>query len=270
MYKIYKTLILIILILIPILLLSCNQRTSVQNQDNNINDNILIEDLTGKVFDEFIKSKHFEIYYEKNNLSSEIYAKNFLHELEDNYNRILNFFNLKEDSIPIVKIYLYSNYEEFRNSIFEEVSFDVTITNVTGYTLGPSKFYLAYRNDRNITITAIHEFVHCVTFNSLNTELIPSWLGEGIAMYLSQDSDKYIEYYPSFAENGLPSHYELNDYDNRYIYGYSLVEYIYVEFGKEKLLELLRGGNIYDILKISEKDFSEGWRSYIINVLQNV
>jgi len=264
----YKKLILFMLILISVMLSGCNEAVDRENSEavkDDIVENVPFKDCAGKTFDESSTSKHFEIYYEKANDSDKIYAKSILLELENNYDRILNFFKLKEGSLPTVKVYLYPNYEQFRSSVLEEISFDVdNISGIVGYTLGPDKFYLTYENRGYITDIAVHEFVHCVTFNITYSELIPTWLFEGVAMYLSQDKDKNADFYPNFAENGLPQLDELNGYSNRYFYGYSLAEYIYMEFGKEKLLELVRGGTIENVLKLTEDEFREGWKSYII------
>ena len=273
MKKLFKLIVGFIVLAFAILQLSCNQQTDKKSNyfeyDNidyigEIQEKGYFEDLNGKIFNEYMKSEHFEIYYDKDNSSDKIYAKSVLNELENNYDRVLNFFNLKDGSLPVVKINLYPDYDQFRMSIFKEISFDIdNMRGISGYTLGPSKFYLTYQNNKYVTRTAVHEFVHCVTFNFTYVELMPIWLFEGLAMYLSQDKDIYIDYYPGFAEKGLPLSYELDDYSNRYIYGYSLVEYIDVKFGRDKLLDLLKNGDIEETLGITEEDFSEGWKDFI-------
>ncbi len=57
----------------------------------------------------------------------------------------------------------------------------------------------------------------------------------------------------------------LDDYSNRYIYGYSLVEYIDVKFCREKLLNLVKSGDIEETLGVTEQAFNEGWKDFISN-----
>jgi len=263
----------IFLLAFIILLSGCNQYTN--NSSNNIIDDDNIEEIqekgyfkdsNDKIFNEYITNDHFEVFYDKNNALDGIYAKSVMQELDINYDRVLAFFGLKDDSLSKINIYLYSNYDQFRMSIFNEVAIDVdSMGGAGGYTLGPNKLYLMYEDNKYITMTAVHEFIHCVTFNFANSDTIPNWLFEGLAMYLSQDKDRYKDSYKEFAELGFPSFYKLNDYSNRYIYGYSLVEYIDTEFGREKLFDLLKSadGDIEKILQVSEEDFREGWKTYI-------
>lgn len=267
--KSFKMIISILLITFIILQTGCNRPTN--SNDNVTFDNIreiqekgFFKDSNNKIFNEYITSDNFEVFYDKNNSLDVIYAKSIIKELDNNYDRILDFFSLKDDSLSKFKIYLYSSYDEFRMSVFKEIAFDVDdMGGAGGYTLGPNKLYLMYENNKYITKTAVHEFVHCITYNFNYSDMIPNWLFEGLAMYLSQDKDRYIDSYKEFAEVGLPSYYKLNDYSNRYIYGYSLVEYIDKEFGRDKLLELLKNSDIEKVLKVSEENFREGWRFYI-------
>lgn len=223
------------------------------------------EDDAENKFNAYYCSDHFEIYYDDTNTNNKMYAVSISKELENNYDRILNFFEVKTENIPIVKINLYPQYEQFRQAILKEIYFDVNdMGGTTGYALGPNKIYIMYENQKDISITAIHEFVHCVTYNFAPEKNLPSWLFEGIAMYLSQENDYYKDKCTEFIEDGLPPDYKLNDYFNRYIYGYSLVEYVINEYGKEGLLELVSSnGNIEEVLHISQADFNEGWRKFI-------
>lgn len=268
-----KILVSMILLAFTILQSGCNQHTN--NSSNNIiyDDNIkeiqekgYFKDSNDKIFNEYITNDHFEVFYDKNNTLDGIYAQSVIQELDNSYDRVLGFFGLEDDSLSKTKIYLYSNYDQFRMSIFKEIAFDVDdMGGAGGYTLGPSKLYLMYENNKYITMTAVHEFVHCVTFDFTCSDTIQNWLFEGLAMYLSQDKDRYKDSYIEFAEIGLPSFYKLNDYSNRYLYGYSLVEYIDTEFGREKLLDLLKDGNgdFKKVLQVSENEFREGWKTYI-------
>jgi len=239
--------------------------TNNNNRIKEIEEVGFFEDNAGNKFNAYYNSNHFEIYYDNKNVNNKMYAMSISKELENNYDRILNFFEVKKENMPIVKINLYPQYEQFRQSILKEMYFDVNdVGGAAGYTLGPNKIHIMYENQRHISITAIHEFVHCVTYNFTPKKDLPSWIFEGIAMYLSQEDDYYKDKYPEFIEEGLPQKYRLNDYLNRYIYGYSMVEYIINESSKEALLELISSNeNIEEVLHISQTDFNEGWRKFI-------
>lgn len=267
-----KILVSVILVAFTTLQVGCNQPTNNSNNDimydniKEIKEKGYFKDSNDKIFNEYITSNHFVVFYDKNNTMDGIYAKSVIQELDNNYNKILSFFGLKDGSISKIEIYLYSNYDQFRMSIFRDIAFDVDdMGGAGGYTLGPNKLYLMYENNKYITMTAVHEFVHCVTFNFANSDMVPNWLFEGLAMYLSQDKDRYEDSYNEFAEMGFPPFYKFNDYANRYIYGYSLVEYIDTEFGREKLLDLIKSVNwdIEKVLEVSEYEFREGWKTYI-------
>ncbi len=93
----------------------------------------------------------------------------------------------------------------------------------------------------------------------------PDWLWDGIAMYMTQDEDRSEPYYEEMLNGGIPEIYTLKNNDrDRYKYGYSLVEYIVEEYGREKLVELLKEyGDIEKVLNITESEFRDGWIEFL-------
>ncbi len=110
-----------------------------------------------------------------------------------------------------------------------------------------------------------HEFTHNVTMALAKDDHQPDWLLDGIAMYLAQEKDKSEPYYEELLKNGIPQMYTLKKNDkDRYIYGYSMVEYIIEEYGREKLVELLMEyGDIQKVLNISDDEFRDCWIKFL-------
>lgn len=220
-------------------------------------------------FDKYLVSDHFEIYYSSSNEKNKNYASNAIDVLEENYNRILEFLNVEEKNMPIVKISMYDEYEPLRQCLIKEKNFDGdTMEGLRGMAVYSNAIYYTYKY-KGISVdtstTLKHEFTHKVTMALAQDNYQPDWLSEGIAMYLAQEKDRSEPYYEELLKNGIPQIYTLiKNYKDRYIYGYSMVEYIIEEYGREKLVELLmESGDIQKVLNISEDEFRDCWIEFL-------
>lgn len=242
-----------------------------RNRIEEINKNGYFEDDGGYKFDKYITSEHFELYYNSENESNEPCALLLIERLEREYDRILEFLNVDEKNMPMVKINMYDNYEALRQNLKNETNYDLNNLSfdLKGIAL---KRNLAYCTRKNyygaivdIETTMLHEFTHTVTMELASEKKQPDWLWDGTAMYMSQDKDRYEPYYEELINSGIPEIYALKSNDrDRYIYGYSLVEYIVEEYGREKLVELLKEyGDIEKVLNITESEFRDGWIDFL-------
>lgn len=235
-----------------------------------IDENGYYEDQCGYKFDTYLKSTHFEIYYNSKFYKSKERAENSINYLEENYDRILELFKVKETDMPIVKINMYSEYASFANIIREhnmpaEAGF-------LGLSSKCNKIYFSYHIDNSqyealdSKTIVLHEFIHSVHKNKTNKKYIEKWLIEGLAMYYSQSYDFYGGRKP--IDKGLPEQIRLNDYtddyNTPYMYGYTMVECIIKEYGQEKLEDVIKEyGNIEKALGIKFGQFSEQWKAIV-------
>lgn len=233
------------------------------------------EDSAGYKFDKYVTSEHFELYYSSDNESNKFYASNSLIILEEEYDRVLEFLNVDEKNMPVVKINMYDEYEPLRQSLIKETNFDPNIMNgISGTYVNSNNFYFTLRyngNQVDIKTTLIHEFTHNVTMALVSNKPRVDWLWDGTAMYVAQDKDKSEPYYEEMLDYGIPAIYSLKDnYRDRYIYGYSMVEYIVEEYGRDKLVELLtKNGDIEKVLDVTENAFREAYMQFLKEKTEN-
>lgn len=239
------------------------------------------EDECGYKFDAYINNNHFEVYYNSKAYNSKIRAENLINYLEENYVSITNLFKVNEADMPVVKINMYTEYSSFANIAREK---NLTMEyGFTGMSTKANRMYLSYHQDKEVyeyefedaKTVALHEFIHSVHKSKSNKKYIETWLLEGLAMFYSQKTDVYgTYYYNKFAIEGLPIKDEdinvntLNNNENKYIYGYSIIEYILNEYGLDMIDKLINNyGDIEKSIGIPYKEFSDGWRAFIKNKL---
>lgn len=229
------------------------------------------EDSAGYKFDKYIVSDHFELYYNSKNELNRFYASNSIKILEEEYDRILEFLSVDSTNMPIVKINMYDEYECLRQSIISETFFDPDDMdiNFAGMILSKDTFYYTLKHESgkaiDLKLVLVHEFVHTVAMALTNGIMQIDWLWEGTADYIAQDKDYYELYYKEMIDKGIPERYLLKrNVKYRYIYGYSMVEFIVETYGKEKLVDLLLDyGDIEEVLNITESEFEEAWKIFV-------
>jgi hypothetical protein len=135
--------------------------------------------------------------------------------------------------------------------------------------------------DSEISKIAIHEFVHAVVLKllierepkPLNAEsfdkkflTFPIWLWEALSVYGAEQfyEPKTLAY---FNKENYPKIEELNNRSKGqkiYTCGYTIIEYILQEYGKDKLTELIESyGNLNNVLNVTEEKFSSNWYDFI-------
>lgn len=208
-----------------------------------------------------LENKHFDfVLYD--GLSSLI-IPDISVELESNYDRILG--DLQIDSMPLIKVEIWSDYENFLAAMEENIG--RRYPGATGYVTF-SEICLFYVG--NIPQTAVHEFVHVVSLH-INTSIgnNPRWLWESVALY---ESGMFVDpqTLPYMVSGNYPTLEELNtDYNssdhNIYSVGYTLLEYIIETWGKDSVIQLIQtNGNLQSALGISTPEFETGWYQFVV------
>lgn len=219
------------------------------------------------------KTTHFTFLF-----NSSIDSSNIVHlskVLESNYSRIGD--NLNTQPAEHIEVNIYAQRWRYIKASGN--------WNASGSIEGISKLHFMENAwlETEISKIAIHEFVHTVVLKllidkaskPLNIEKfdqkfseLPVWIWEAVSTY---EADQFydpnsLEY---FKNDRYPQISELNNRsDGQKIYtcGYTLIEYILEEYGKNKLIELIASyGNIEDVLSVTEKEFSDNWHQYLKN-----
>ena len=204
------------------------------------------------------KTSHFEIHCKDKDKSC---IDNMANKLEENYSKVVN--DIKPDYVPIIKVTVCYNQEEFDNTVNRELK-NLFLGVLDGHTTSKYEFYIMSpscehhkRSYDYVAKQAVHEFTHCITF--CVTEFTPKWLNESIAQYESSAFYKPDSYnYPTISgmnEDGKTVVYN---------YGYILIQYIVSRWGMDGVRKLIRNrGDIKAVLGISEKDFENGWHEFM-------
>jgi hypothetical protein len=97
-------------------------------------------------------------------------------------------------------------------------------------------------------------------------QAFPIWLWESVSVYEARQfiAPKSLSY---FTKNSYPGLQELNDRSKGnkiYDVGYTIVEYILEQYGKNKLIGLIKNyGNMEKVLNISDEQFSKNWYEFV-------
>jgi len=179
-----------------------------------------------------------------------------------------------------VKVYVYASAGDMRGAMIfpQEWSGGVAFTRYGIVSIGIASNDLSWGR-RAIAHELTHIVVHQMTFNPYSG--LPAWLDEGLAMYAEGALDPGFSNYlkKAIAENGLISVRSLSSPFSAiaeesylaYAQSYSLVEFLIIAYGQEKMLELLNTfseGSSYDgalkeVYGFDMDGLDKLWRDYI-------
>lgn len=225
-----------------------------------------------------LKTNHFTIIY------SGVYeseAAAIAEKLEKNYDRIRN--ELKDPEHARINVFVHGNQNDFNSA--------TGLNNkANGVSRGPLEFHVLWTNWFNsifpddATKTAVHEFTHCVQLNILIqqalaqspikdeavfnehfekqfSEKYPSWFWESISIYQAREVNNLSVKY---AFRNRPNLISLNDGNQIYNLGYTIVDYIVSEWGNEKLSALILSyADLENVLQVSPEEFENGWHKFV-------
>ena len=222
-----------------------------------------------------LRTDHFVISYQG------IYkeeAQDIADKLEENYDRIRT--NLNDPDHDTIRVFVHALQADFNNGT------GLLNSNANGVSRGPNEFHLLWTNWFNSIFpsdpvkTAVHEFTHCVQLNILIKEAQRDWGNTDNRNFEKAFEEKFINEYPQWfwealcdyeasIVNKLSIKYgmsknvtlrELNNSNQIYNVGYTIIDYIVEKWGKEKLPILITSYvDIQTVLGVSESDFEKGW-----------
>lgn len=118
-----------------------------------------------------------------------------------------------------------------------------------------------------------HEYVHVPFYNDLYSKKSgytdhPPWFNQGVAEYISQN---YLPSYKKRVQESVQEGSFMIDelIDESYSWGLYIVEFMYTEYGREKVINLIKSDapTFTDALKkeigLSSSKFEDGWRAYL-------
>lgn len=226
-----------------------------------------------------LKTAHFAILY-KGIYKSE--AQELADNLEENYHRIRT--NLNDPDHDTIRVFVHRTQADFNKAT------GLLNSNANGLSRGPNEFHLLWTNWFNSIFpddpikTAIHEFTHCVQLNILIKEERKKWEGADNRDFDKMFEEKFIKEYPQWfweaicdyeagivntisVKYGMRKNLTLKDLNNSnqiYNVGYTIIEYIVDKWGKEKLPDLITSYvDINTVLGVSETDFESGWVDFV-------
>lgn len=153
----------------------------------------------------------------------------------------------------------------------------------SGNAEGTGKLHLMpiSRDGDKAEIVAVHEFAHSVTLKLLlnhepqpvdsaqfdrKFEKFPIWLWEAIAVY---EADQFVR--PKslrfISPTAYPSLAELNNRSQGgkiYKVGYTIIEYILAEHGRDGLLKLIVAYGDTNVLGKTEEEFAAEWHRFVV------
>lgn len=218
-----------------------------------------------------INTQHFVFNYSGG--ISAVKINELVKALEDNYSRISD--DLKTAPANNIEVNVYAQRWRYIKATGN--------WSASGNVEGTSKLHFVERtwSESNSKKVAIHEFTHAVVLKLLidrepqpldtkkfdeKFSKLPVWLWEATSIY--EAGQFHDPKQMTFFANG--SYPDLNELNNRskggkiYSVGYTIIEYIFSQFGRDKLIELIANyGDLSKVLKLTDAEFSKRWYDFV-------
>jgi len=209
-------------------------------------------------------------------------AQDVADNLEENYDRIR--INLNDPDHDTIRVFVHPTQTDFNNGAGLLNSY------ANGTSRGPKEFHILWTNWFNSIFpndpvkTAIHEFTHCVQLNILIKKEQGELANGDKEQFDKLFEEKFIKEYPQWfweaicdyeagivnsmsVKYGMRKKLTLKDLNNSnqiYNVGYTIIEYIVEKWGKDKLPILITSYvDIKTVLGVSESDFEKGWVTFV-------
>lgn len=226
-----------------------------------------------------LRTDHFVISYQG------IYpeeAEDIAYNLEENYDRIRT--DLNDPYHETVRVFVHPTQRDFNHAT------GLLGSKANGTSRGPKEFHILWTTWFNNIFpndpikTAIHEFTHCIQLNILIKKEQKELAKNTREQFDKQFEEKFIKEYPQWFweaicdyEAGILSKLsvnyamrkhlslkDLNESNQIYNVGYTIIEYIVEKWGKDKLPVLITSYvDIKAVLGVSESDFEKGWIEFV-------
>ena len=226
-----------------------------------------------------IITSHFNINY-SGILKTE--ANDISKALEANYDRIRK--ELSDPEHNKISVYIHPTQKDFNKAT------GLINSKANGTSRGPLAFHLKYETWYNSVFpqemkkVAVHEFTHCIQLNVLVQDALSKTLKENPSDFDKEFEEKFLKEYPQWLWEALsdyeagminkvsvkhgmknkPTLQQLNNSNQIYNVGYTIIEYLVSKYGKEKLPLFIKSyGDFENVLGVSEKDFESGWHKFV-------
>jgi hypothetical protein len=226
-----------------------------------------------------LRTDHFVIIYQG---VYQAEAQDVAKRLEENYNRIRT--DLSDPYHNTIKVFIHPTQADFNKGT------GLPNSTANGTSRGPNEFHFIWTNWFNSVFpndpikTAIHEFTHCVQLNILIEASKRELSGTDHGDFDKVFEEKFLRDYPQWfwealcdyeadivnrmsVKYGMRKNLTLKDLNNSnqiYNVGYTIIEYIVEKWGKDKLPILITSYvDINAVLGINESDFEKGWVEFV-------
>ena len=226
-----------------------------------------------------LRTDHFHISYHgiyKNE------AQDMANNLESNYDRIRT--NLNDPDHETIRVFVHPTQDDFNKGT------GLLNSTANGTSRGPNEFHFVWTNWFNSVFpndpikTAIHEFTHCVQLNILIREAKKEIANREQDDFNRAFEEKFLKEYPQWfweaicdyeagIVNNISVKYgmgksltlqELNNSNQIYNVGYTIIEYIVETWGRDKIPMLITSYvDMEKVLKVSESEFEKGWTEFV-------
>lgn len=199
--------------------------------------------------------------------------KEFIDRIVYHFEDIKDYFNVEYNSLELT-LYSKTDFNEFVANTTSQYGSKENIPSwLVGFSINQGVHIVIPTADRleYMTKVAIHELVHLLSYKIEHKEKRVKLLDEGIACFLShQMSEKRFEtIIQDYNQNNLHKIkdfciYNGNEFGklNGYAYSYVIMEFLNLQFGKEKILYWLQYPEEFlKVVPTIETDF----REYLIN-----
>lgn len=199
--------------------------------------------------------------------------KEFIDRIVYHFEDIKDYFNVEYDSLELT-LYSKIDFDEFVANITSQYGAKENIPSwLVGFSINQGVHIVIPTTDRleYMTKVAIHEIVHLLSYKIEHKEKRVKLLDEGIACFLAnQMSEKRFEtIIQDYTKDNLHKIedfciYNGNEFGklNGYAYSYVIMEFLNLQFGKEKILYWLQYPE--EFLKIVPT-IETGFRKYLID-----
>jgi hypothetical protein len=216
-----------------------------------------------------LESEHFIISCEgfEENESTLIKLRD---TLEGNYNRITTFLQVSlSDKSNFILYPDSSSFLRYLNAYYPGMNFGTSSAGT--YFPNEDEVRMVTPGNNSLLTVAVHEFVHLVAQSVNSSYNVPSYLSEGVAVYLAGQNNGVQQTIASAIKNNtfptslnaMPGAPGVPASASVYEYGYAFVEYIVYKYNSAGLVNLYKNPNITGCFGgITESQFMSEWKAY--------